>query len=67
MTSETDDYLSTSPFFSFHIFELFSQCTHSGGKNDVVCVVGGSRSRVCVWDLYPGGFATLIVNPDFRR
>ena len=53
---------------SFHF--TFSNCflkAHNLEKNDLVCVVEGSSSRVCVWNLYLGGFVTLIVNSDFRR
>ena len=59
------NYLHLSSFHST-IFNRFL-IARNLEKNNVVCVVGGSSSRVCVWDLYPGGFATLIVNPDFRR
>ena len=51
--------------FLFYIFNCFLN-VHNLEKNDVVCVVGGSSSRVCVWDLYLGGFATFIENPNFR-
>ena len=59
------NYLHLSSFHST-IFNRFL-IARNLEKNNVVCVVGGSSSRVCVWDLYLGGFATLIVNPDFRR